>query len=621
MNNKLTTFFVFLVFCSTLLTAQTVLNYLESSQGLGTPALEGGRTELELADVNGDGHLDILSIGDHGSPFINTQEHGVMVWFGDGLGNWSVFQYGNFGYGGIAVADVNNDGFLDVGYGMHHNYSSNDLGDQLIEVALGDGNGTFWTPWDDGLASNGESWGMFGTDFADIDHDGDLDIAANSFGYGAGVHVYANQGDGSWVQTFGFIGGNSTDDIVFGEVNNDGYPDFAAAHQFGTVYINDGSGNFALADGNLPPGGSSGRYGPDLGDLDNDGRDELSFCNGSGGVEVWKWQPGNNWVKISTGLPASGGFDATQIYDMDMDGFADVAAFGSGVVRIWKGDGAGNWAQMANFTMPATPGDFRAFRIEGDADHNGYPDMALVDEEGNWPNYRNHLRFYKEASPADTLRILPLAPGANRFWHTGSVQTIRWISEVPAGETARVKLEISLHDWQGPWFLLADSLPNNGHFQWIVPQNYASQQPCRIRYSVFTPSESASVISAGFTIGPATVGISSAGKTNRPGEMELFQNYPNPFNSSTYFGFRIPRRGGPDSSTSLSTGFGFVNVEMFDIAGRKIATLVEGEFPPGEYQIQWDGRDEKGREVTSGIYFAVLRSNGVQLSRKMVLAR
>lgn len=616
MKNNLATFFVFLLFCSTLLHAQTVLNYIESSQGLGTPALEGGRTELELADVNGDGHLDILSIGDHGSPFINTQEHGVMVWFGDGQGSWSVFQYGDFGYGGIAVGDVNNDGFLDVGYGMHHDYSANDLGDQLIEVALGDGTGTFWIPWDDGLATNGESWGMFGTDFADIDNDGDLDIAANSFGASSGVHVYANQGDGTWVQTFGFTGGNSTDDIVFGEVNNDGCPDFAAAHQFGTVYINDGGGGFTLADGNLPPGGNIGRRGPDLGDLDNDGRDELSFCNGSGGVEVWKWQPGNNWVKISTGLPASGGFEASQIYDMDMDGFADLAAFGSGTVRIWKGDGAGNWAQMANFTMPATSGDFKAFRIEGDADHNGFPDIALVDEEGNWLNYQNHLRFYKEASPADTLRILPLAPVANRFWHTGSVQTLRWISEVPAGEIAQVKLEISLHDLQGPWLLIADSLPNNGHFQWIVPQNYASQQPCRIRYSVFTPSESASVTGAGFSIGPATVGIVPPGETGLPGGIELFQNYPNPFNPSTYLGFRIA-----DGSTSLTTGFGLVRLEIFDITGRKIATLVEEELPPGEYMIQWDGRDDAGREAASGIYFAVLRSNGVQVSRKLALAQ
>ena len=73
--------------------SQYIPTYFESSNGLNNPALDGGRTEVELADVNGDGNLDILSIGDHGSPGVNTQEHGVMVWFGDGAGNWSVFQF------------------------------------------------------------------------------------------------------------------------------------------------------------------------------------------------------------------------------------------------------------------------------------------------------------------------------------------------------------------------------------------------------------------------------------------------------------------------------------------------------------------------------------------------
>lgn len=65
------------------------LQYIESSTGLIPPNLEGGRTELEFADINNDGHLDILSIGDHGSPYINTTQHGVMVWFGNGQGPWT----------------------------------------------------------------------------------------------------------------------------------------------------------------------------------------------------------------------------------------------------------------------------------------------------------------------------------------------------------------------------------------------------------------------------------------------------------------------------------------------------------------------------------------------------
>jgi hypothetical protein len=270
-----------------------------------------------------------------------------MVWFGDGAGNWSVYQNGYFGYGGIAIGDVNGDGLWDIGYAMHHAYSSDDFGDQLIEVALGDGTGMNWTPWDDGLATNGETWGMFGTDFADVDNDGDLDIGSNSFGSGAGVHVYLNAGDGTWSQSFGFVGGNSALDFVFGDINNDGNADIAVSHAYGTIYFGDGTGGFALADGGLP---SSSMNGTALGDVDNDGGKDVSFITDypAQGVQVWVWDEDlEQWINFSGSLPTTGGYQATQLCDMDADGYVDLIAFGSGTCRLWLGDGAGHWTQDA----------------------------------------------------------------------------------------------------------------------------------------------------------------------------------------------------------------------------------------------------------------------------------
>jgi hypothetical protein len=88
----------------------------------------------------------------------------------------------------------------------------------------------------------------------------------------------------------------------------------------------------------------------------------------------------------------------------------------------------------------------------------------------------------------------------------------------------------------------------------------------------------------------------------------LEQNYPNPFNPLTNLGFRI-------------ADLGFVNLEIFDVTGRKTATLVKKELPPGEYEILWDGRDETGREVGSGVYIYRLKSGNFTQSRKMLLLR
>jgi hypothetical protein len=463
--------------------SQKTLTYVESSNGLQTPRMESGRTEIEFGDVNGDGHVDIVSIGDHGSPFVNSEEHGIMIWFGDGRGNWSVVQTGRFGYGGVALGDVDGDGLMDVGFGMHHNYSGEELGNRRLGVALGDGTGDNWMPWDAGVATSGETWGMFGADFADVNNDGYLDLGSVSFGCCAGLHVYLNQGDGSWTQSFGFVGGNSMLDFVFGDIDGDGLADFASGHSTATVYLGDGLGGFEPADGNLPPVPICGRRGVSLGDINDDGRDDLAVVTESGGLAVWSWADGV-WKDMSGELPVSGRFEATQIADMNLDGHGDLVAFGAGQVVVYAGDGTGNWTLLASWETPGARG-YSAFRAGVDLDHNGYPDIGVIAKEGPSPfNARNVPRVFLESSVPSAAWLYPKAPRGGETFVAGSVRFIDWHAAVPKQQPAAITIELSLTGPRGPWSPVAEAVPNNGRYQWRVPAALPSSEECYLRYTM-----------------------------------------------------------------------------------------------------------------------------------------
>jgi len=93
-----------------------------------------------------------------------------------------------------------------------------------------------------------------------------------------------------------------------------------------------------------------------------------------------------------------------------------------------------------------------------------------------------------------------------------------------------------------------------------------------------------------------------------PGDYTLLQNYPNPFNPATTIMYEMLNPGK-------------VKIEIFDIAGRNIKTLVNKDVNSGKHSVLWDGKDNSGKQVTSGTYFYNLTINGVSLTKKMLLIR
>lgn len=95
----------------------------------------------------------------------------------------------------------------------------------------------------------------------------------------------------------------------------------------------------------------------------------------------------------------------------------------------------------------------------------------------------------------------------------------------------------------------------------------------------------------------------------------ISQNYPNPFNLMTIISFCIPSYNGGDGPQR-------VTISVYDIRGRRVKKLVEEDLVPGYHETCWDGKDEKGTVLPSGIYLYKLTvGEKVIPPRKMVLAR
>jgi len=104
------------------------------------------------------------------------------------------------------------------------------------------------------------------------------------------------------------------------------------------------------------------------------------------------------------------------------------------------------------------------------------------------------------------------------------------------------------------------------------------------------------------------------GEVVLPKLFSLGQNYPNPFNPTTTIRFEIGIGGGPQQSVQTS-------LKVYNILGQRVKTLVDEPKSPGVYYQTWDGKDEQGNKVSSGVYFYQLRAGGYNQTKKMVLLK
>jgi hypothetical protein len=101
-------------------------------------------------------------------------------------------------------------------------------------------------------------------------------------------------------------------------------------------------------------------------------------------------------------------------------------------------------------------------------------------------------------------------------------------------------------------------------------------------------------------------GIQSGGRVNLPKTLALNQSFPNPARTKLNIAYALPRQTR-------------VELKLYDVAGKLVTTLANGEHKPGYYNLTWNRQDTKGRSCASGIYFCTLAAENQRFSRKVIL--
>jgi len=105
-----------------------------------------------------------------------------------------------------------------------------------------------------------------------------------------------------------------------------------------------------------------------------------------------------------------------------------------------------------------------------------------------------------------------------------------------------------------------------------------------------------------------TTGIEERQNTKTPGAYQLNRNYPNPFNPSTIIGYQLPAEE-------------HVELRIYNTRGRLVLTLINDKRPAGNNSVVWDGSDESGRLVASGLYIYRIKAGGFISTKTMLLVR
>ena len=333
---------------------------------------------VALADLNADGYLDIAAAN-------HEQQNMVLINNGSGGFSSSGLNYGNADEATfvVDVGDIDNDGDIDVVMGNSELSSSASLQNKAF---FNDGTGNLGTSSNFGTGSDNSRAVILG----DVDGDGDLDVAvANNTSEQSAV--YLNNGSGTFnagTRNFGGASGNRRH-LALGDMDGDGDLDIASPKVSGqnVVFVNDGSGNFS---GSINYGsGSDNSQSVALGDVDGDG--DLDLLDGNQSTKSYVYfNAASPFIEVASAASVAdaGNSRGTAWGDYDGDGDLDLYLANDGTAnKLFRNEGSGTFLDRASAVGMA---DASAGNSVAWADYDGDGDLDLY-----LTNYGTANRLYR----------------------------------------------------------------------------------------------------------------------------------------------------------------------------------------------------------------------------------
>jgi Immune inhibitor A-like, MAM domain/FlgD Ig-like domain len=223
--------------------------------------------------------------------------------------------------------------------------------------------------------------------------------------------------------------------------------------------------------------------------------------------------------------------------------------------------------------------------------------------------------FTISGSYPDELQFSTTYPGAQAVYRYSGPGTAR--DRFDNEQDYRAFYQKEGKTWDPKFWPLAPVGPDSLAAVRFVGPHHAAVYFAFNLYYIQEPARRAAILGRALDwLGTATMAAAAASpgapsqSVQIPAHLSLAQNYPNPFNPTTHIKIGIPAKFNSP-----------VTLKIYDVAGRLVKTVFAGRKPAGYHEFLWDGFNDRGSPVASGIYFANFVAGDTRLTRKMVLLK